>query len=320
MAKILVIGAGGQLGTELTKALADQYGKDKVIATDFQESVKNKFDYCTFQTLNVMDKASLASIVAKEEVTQIYHLAAILSALGEKNPVQAWDLNMGGLLNVLEVAREHQVEKVFWPSSIAVFGPNSDKDQTPQKAFKDPNTVYGISKLAGEHWCEYYFNKYGVDVRSLRYPGLIGYKSLPGGGTTDYAVDIYHKAVQGENFTCFLSEHTYLPMMYMDDAIHATLQLMDAPKENIKIRTSYNLAGMSFSPSEIHQSLQAHYPNFEIAYQTDFRKQIADSWPNSIDDSAAKQDWNWQPTFDLKAMTEVIVNNLPKYFNYNAPK
>ena len=320
MAKILVIGAGGQLGTELTKALADQYGKDKVIATDFQESVKNKFDYCTFQTLNVMDKASLSSIVAQEGVTQIYHLAAILSALGEKNPVQAWDLNMGGLLNVLEVAREHQVEKVFWPSSIAVFGPNSDKDQTPQKAFKDPNTVYGISKLAGEHWCEYYFNKYGVDVRSLRYPGLIGYKSLPGGGTTDYAVDIYHKAVQGENFTCFLSEHTYLPMMYMDDAIHATLQLMDAPKENIKIRTSYNLAGMSFSPKEIHQSLQAHYPNFEIAYQTDFRQQIADSWPNSIDDSAAKQDWNWQPTFDLKAMTEVIVNNLPKYFNYNTPK
>ena len=320
MAKILVIGAGGQLGTELTKALADQYGKDKVIATDFQESVKNKFDYCTFQTLNVMDKASLSSIVAQEGVTQIYHLAAILSALGEKNPVQAWDLNMGGLLNVLEVAREHPVEKVFWPSSIAVFGPNSDKDQTPQKAFKDPNTVYGISKLAGEHWCEYYFNKYGVDVRSLRYPGLIGYKSLPGGGTTDYAVDIYHKAVQGENFTCFLSEHTYLPMMYMDDAIHATLQLMDAPKENIKIRTSYNLAGMSFSPKEIHQSLQVHYPNFEIAYQTDFRQQIADSWPNSIDDSSAKQDWNWQPAFDLKAMTEVIVNNLPKYFNYNAPK
>jgi len=270
--------------------------------------------------LNVMDKASLSSIVAQEGVTQIYHLAAILSALGEKNPVQAWDLNMGGLLNVLEVAREHSVEKVFWPSSIAVFGPNSDKDQTPQKAFKDPNTVYGISKLAGEHWCEYYFNKYGVDVRSLRYPGLIGYKSLPGGGTTDYAVDIYHKAVQGENFTCFLSEHTYLPMMYMDDAIHATLQLMDAPKENIKIRTSYNLAGMSFSPKEIHQSLQVHYPNFEIAYQTDFRQQIADSWPNSIDDSSAKQDWNWQPAFDLKAMTETIVNNLPNYFNYNANK
>jgi nucleoside-diphosphate-sugar epimerase len=320
MSKILVIGAGGQLGTELTKALTDKYGKDSVLATDFQEAARDKFDYCAFQTLNVMDKASLASIVVKEGVTQIYHLAAILSALGEKNPVQAWDLNMGGLLNVLEVAREHQIEKVFWPSSIAVFGPNSDKDQTPQRAFKDPNTVYGISKLAGEHWCEYYFNKYGVDVRSLRYPGLIGYKSLAGGGTTDYAVDIYHKAVQGEIFSCFLSEHTYLPMMYMDDAIHATLQLMDAPKENIKIRTSYNLAGMSFSPSEIHQSLLSNYPNFEITYHPDFRQQIADSWPNSIDDSSAKQDWNWQPTFDLKAMTEVIVNNLPKYFNYNAPK
>ena len=317
MGKILVIGAGGQLGTELTKALVDQYGKDSVIATDFQESAKNKFDYCAFQTLNVMDKANLASIVTKEGVTQIYHLAAILSATGEQHTVEAWDLNMGGLLNVLEVARDHHIEKVFWPSSIAVFGPNSDKDQTPQQAFKDPNTVYGISKLAGEHWCEY---KYGVDVRSLRYPGLIGYKSLAGGGTTDYAVDIYHKAVHGENFTCFLSEHSYLPMMYMDDAIQATLQLMGAPKENIKIRTSYNLAGMSFSPSEIHQSLLSYYPNFEIKYQPDFRQQIADSWPNSIDDSIAKKDWNWQPQFDLKAMTEIIVNNLPKYFNYNAPK
>jgi nucleoside-diphosphate-sugar epimerase len=320
MAKILVIGAGGQLGTELTKALADQYGKDKVIATDFQESVKNKFDYCTFQTLNVMDKASLSSIVAQEGVTQIYHLAAILSALGEKNPVQAWDLNMGGLLNVLEVAREHSVEKVFWPSSIAVFGPNSDKDQTPQKAFKDPNTVYGISKLAGEHWCEYYFNKYGVDIRSVRYPGLIGYKSLAGGGTTDYAVDIYHKAVNEENFVCFLSAHTYLPMMYMEDAINATLQLMDAPKENISIRTSYNLAGISFSPVEIYESLLPYYPQFKIEYQPDFRQQIADSWPNSIDDSMAITDWNWKPAFDLNAMTEIIVKHLPQYFNYKAHK
>jgi nucleoside-diphosphate-sugar epimerase len=320
MSKILVIGAGGQLGTELTKALADKYGKDSVIATDFQASVSSKFDYCTFQTLNVMDKDSLASIVTKEGVTQIYHLAAILSALGEKNPVQAWDLNMGGLLNVLEVARDHKIEKVFWPSSIAVFGPNSDKDQTPQKAFKDPNTVYGISKLAGEHWCEYYFYKYGVDVRSLRYPGLIGYKSLAGGGTTDYAVDIYHKAVHGQKFTCFLSEDSYLPMMYMDDAIQATLQLMEAPKENIKIRTSYNLSGMSFSPKEIHQSLQTHYPDFEIEYQPDFRQQIADSWPNSIDDSDAKKDWQWQPQFDLKAMTATIVKHLPAFFNYNQDK
>lgn len=320
MDKILVIGAGGQLGTELTKALADRYGKDSVIATDFQASQSGKFDYCAFQTLNVMDKESLASIVTKKGVTQIYHLAAILSALGEKNPVQAWDLNMGGLLNVLEVARDHKIEKIFWPSSIAVFGPNSDKDQTPQKAFKDPNTVYGISKLAGEHWCEYYFNKYGVDVRSLRYPGLIGYKSLAGGGTTDYAVDIYHKAVKGENFTCFLSEATYLPMMYMDDAIHATLQLMDAPKESITVRTSYNLSGMSFSPKEIHQSLLVHYPNFEISYQPDFRQQIADSWPNSIDDSVAKKDWHWQPKFDLKAMTATIVKHLPAFFNYNESK
>jgi nucleoside-diphosphate-sugar epimerase len=320
MSKILVIGAGGQLGTELTKALADKYGKASVIATDFQASVSSKFDYCAFRTLNVMDKDSLASIVKNEGVTQIYHLAAILSALGEKNPVQAWDLNMGGLLNILEVARDHKIEKVFWPSSIAVFGPNSDKDQTPQKAFKDPNTVYGISKLAGEHWCEYYFNKYGVDVRSLRYPGLIGYKSLPGGGTTDYAVDIYHKAVNGQKFTCFLTEDTYLPMMYMDDAIHATLQLMEAPKENIKIRTSYNLSGMSFSPKEIHQSLLTHYPDFEIEYQPDFRQQIADSWPNSIDDSVAKKDWQWQPQFDLKAMTSTIVKHLPAFFNYNQDK
>jgi nucleoside-diphosphate-sugar epimerase len=320
MSKILVIGAGGQLGTELTKALADKYGKSSVIATDFQASVSSKFVYCAFQTLNVMDKDSLTTIVKNEGVTQIYHLAAILSALGEKNPVQAWDLNMGGLLNVLEVARDHKIEKVFWPSSIAVFGPNSDKDQTPQKAFKDPNTVYGISKLAGEHWCEYYYNKFGVDVRSLRYPGLIGYKSLPGGGTTDYAVDIYHKAVNGQKFTCFLSKDTYLPMMYMDDAIHATLQLMEAPKESIKIRTSYNLAGMSFSPAEIHQSLQAHYPDFEIEYQPDFRQQIADSWPNSIDDSIAKEDWKWQPQFDLKAMTATIVKHLPAFFNYNQDK
>ena len=320
MGKILVIGAGGQLGTELTKALADKYGKDSVIATDFQASASSKFDYCTFQTLNVMDKDSLASIVKNEGVSQIYHLAAILSALGEKNPVQAWDLNMGGLLNVLEVARDYTIEKVFWPSSIAVFGPNSDKDQTPQKAFKDPNTVYGISKLAGEHWCEYYFNKYGVDVRSLRYPGLIGYKSLAGGGTTDYAVDIYHKAVNGQKFTCFLSEDSYLPMMYMDDAIQATLQLMEAPKESIKNRTSYNLAGMSFSPKEIHQSLLAFFPNFEIEYQPDFRQQIADSWPNSIDDSDAKRDWQWQPQFDLKAMTATIVEHLPVFFNYNQDK
>lgn len=316
MGKILVIGAGGQLGTELTKVLAEKYGNESIIATDFQESARSKFGYCGFQTLNVLNKTELENIVKTEGVSQVYHLAAILSAAGEKNPLQAWDLNMGGLLNVLEVAREYNMEKVFWPSSIAVFGPSSEKDNTPQNAFKDPNTIYGISKLSGEHWCEYYFNKYGVDVRSVRYPGLIGYKSLPGGGTTDYAVDIYHKALKGEKFTCFLSERTYLPMMYMDDAIQATIQLMDAPKENITIRTSYNLSGLSFSPEEIYQSIVKHFPNFEIAYQTDFRQAIADSWPNSIDDSKARADWGWHPTYHLEAMTSAIITNLPKYFNF----
>jgi nucleoside-diphosphate-sugar epimerase len=316
MERILVIGAGGQLGTELTKALAQKYGNDKIIATDFQEAAKSKFDYCAFQTLNVMDKAALVTIVGQEKITQIYHLAAILSASGEQNPLQAWDLNIGSLLNVLEVAREYKIKKIFWPSSIAVFGPNSDKKNTPQQAYKDPNTVYGISKLAGEHWCEYYFNKYGVDVRSVRYPGLIGYKSMAGGGTTDYAVDIYHKAVKGEKFTCFLSEDTYLPMMYMEDAVHATLQLMEAPKENITIRNSYNIAGLSFSPKEIYESLLPYYPKFEIEYQPDFRQAIADSWPNSINDECSKKDWDWKPAFDLNAMTEVIVKNLPAYFKY----
>jgi nucleoside-diphosphate-sugar epimerase len=316
MGKILVIGAGGQLGTELTKVLAEKYGNESIIATDFQESARSKFSYCNFQTLNVLDKVELENIVKKDGVSQIYHLAAILSAAGEKNPIQAWDLNMGGLLNVLEVAREYKIEKVFWPSSIAVFGPSSEKNNTSQNAFKDPNTIYGISKLSGEHWCEYYFNKYGVDIRSVRYPGLIGYKSLPGGGTTDYAVDIYHKALKGEKFTCFLSEHTYLPMMYMDDAIQATLQLMDAPKEKITIRTSYNIAGLSFSPAEIYQSIVKHYSNFEIEYQSDFRQAIADSWPNSIDDSKAKVDWGWKPKFNLEAMTSATITNLPKYFNF----
>lgn len=320
MGKILVIGAGGQLGTELTKALAEKFGNENIIATDFQDAVKDKFSYCSFQTLNVMDKVSLASIVETHSVTQIYHLAAILSAAGEKNPLQAWDLNMVGLLNVLEIAKSHKIEKVFWPSSIAVFGPNTIQEQTPQQTFKDPNTVYGISKLAGEHWCEYYYNSYGVDVRSLRYPGLIGYKSLPGGGTTDYAVDIYHKAVLSEKFTCFLDKDTYLPMMYMDDAINATLQLMEADKESLSIRTSYNISGMSFSPKEIYESILAFYPNFEIEYQPDFRQQIADSWPNSIDDSIARKDWNWKPAYDLSSMTATIVKNLPEYFNYNTTK
>lgn len=317
---ILVIGAGGQLGTELTKALANKYGNEAVIATDANEAAKAKFDYCRFQTLNILDKSALMDIVQKERIDQVYHLAAILSAVGEKNPVQAWDLNMGGLLNVLEIARELKIDKVFWPSSIAVFGPHSEKEHTPQNAFKDPNTVYGISKLAGEHWCEYYFNKYGVDVRSVRYPGLIGYKSLAGGGTTDYAVDIYHKAFVGENFNCFLKETTSLPMMYMQDAVDATLQLMEAPKENITIRTSYNIAGMSFSPKEIYQSLVPYFPQFTIKYQPDFRQAIAESWPTSIDDSYARNDWQWNPKYDLNAMSKAIITNLPLEFGYTPVK
>lgn len=317
MEKILVIGAGGQLGTELTKSLVNRYGTDAVIASDFQESVRSKFDYCSFRTLNVMDKEASAKLIHEEKITQIYHLAAILSASGEKNPIQAWDLNMGGLLSVLELAKEYKISKVFWPSSIAVFGPDTPKENTPQDAFKNPTTVYGISKLAGEHWCEYYFNKYGVDVRSLRYPGLIGYKSMAGGGTTDYAVDIFHKAVNNENFTCFLKEDTYLPMMYMEDAVNATLQLMEAPAETIKIRTSYNISGMSFSPKEIYQCIKMHQPDFKIKYEPDFRQFIADSWPKSIDDSAAQNDWGWEAKFDLTKMSADILTKLPAYFNYN---
>jgi nucleoside-diphosphate-sugar epimerase len=307
-----VIGAGGQLGSELTKALVNTHGSDAVIATDFQESVKSKFAYCRFKTLDVLDKDAIANLIQEEKITQVYHLAAILSANGEKNPVQAWDINMRGLLNVLELAKEFKLDKVFWPSSIAVFGPNSPKSNTPQDAFKNPTTVYGISKLAGEHWCEYYFNTYGVDVRSLRFPGLIGYKSLPGGGTTDYAVDIYYKAVNKEPFTCFLKEDTALPMMYMEDAVQATLQLMAAPASNIQIRTSYNLAGMSFSPKEIAESIRSHYPEFSLTYAPDFRQKIADSWPSSINDDCARNDWGWKALYDLPKMTTEILTKLPQ--------
>lgn len=313
MNKLLVIGAGGQLGSELTKALVNTHGSDAVIATDFQQSVKSKFAYCRFQTLDVLDKDAIVNLIQEEKITQVYHLAAILSANGEKNPVQAWDVNMRGLLNVLELAKECKLDKVFWPSSIAVFGPNSPKTNTPQDAFKNPTTVYGISKLAGEHWCEYYFNTYGVDVRSLRFPGLIGYKSLPGGGTTDYAVDIYYKAVNKEPFTCFLQEDAALPMMYMEDAVQATLQLMAAPASNIQIRTSYNLSGMSFSPQEIAESIRTHYPEFSITYAPDFRQKIADSWPSSINDDCARNEWDWKASFSLAEMTAEIITKLPQH-------
>lgn len=314
MEKILVIGAAGQLGSELTQSLTNLYGSDSVIATDLQESARSKFDYCRFEVLDVMNKEGLRDLVKNAKVTQIYHLAAVLSANGEKNPHFAWNLNMESLLHVLELAKEFKLDKIYWPSSIAVFGPNTPKVNTPQYCVKEPNTVYGISKQAGERWCEYYFNKFNVDVRSLRYPGLIGYKSLPGGGTTDYAVDIYHKALASEKFECFLEEDTLLPMMYMPDAIKSTLDLMEAPRESIKIRSSYNLASTSFSPKEIYESIKKQIPGFEIEYHPDFRQEIADSWPDSIDDSHARADWGWKPDFDLDTMTVDILKNLPDYF------
>lgn len=311
MDRILVIGACGQLGSELTNELGKIYGNENIIASDISQPNAAINGFC-FEQLDVMNSARLAEIIDQHKIDQVYHLAAILSAKGEENPQWAWNLNMTGLLNVLELAREKELKRIYWPSSIAVFGPSTPRKNTPQDTVMDPNTVYGISKLAGERWCEYYFEKYGVDVRSLRYPGLIGYKSLPGGGTTDYAVDIYHKALNGESFECFLSEDTYLPMMYMADAIKATIDLMRAPKEQVKVRSSYNVSAISFSPTEIITSIQKHIPEFSADFNPDFRQKIADSWPDSIDDSVARNDWGWQPGFDLDTMTTDILNNLPK--------
>jgi nucleoside-diphosphate-sugar epimerase len=312
MENVLVIGAGGQLGMELVEALRAEYGEQHVVASDINEP-KGVMKEGIFERLDVMDKKALGQIVDQYKIDHIYHLAAILSATGEKNPKLAWSLNMDGLIYVLDLMKEKQLKTLYWPSSIAVFGPNTPMNQTPQHCVMDPNTVYGISKQAGERWCEYYFLKHGVDVRSLRYPGLIGYKSLPGGGTTDYAVDIYHKAIANTPFECFLSENTYLPMMYMPDAIKATLDIMHAESAKIKVRSSYNLGGISFSPKEIAASIQKFKPNFSISYKPDFRQQIADSWPNSIDDSAAQQDWGWKHQYDLDAMTKDILDHLPAY-------
>ncbi|MBI1223923.1 MAG: NAD-dependent epimerase/dehydratase family protein [Bacteroidetes bacterium] len=310
--KILVIGANGQIGSVLTEALRKSFGADMVIASDIRQVEGHDGP---FEILNVLDRQGIADMVKRHGITQIYHLAAILSARGEQNPLQTWDINMGGLFNVFEVARESGVSKVFFPSSIAVFGADIPRQMTPQNAVLKPTTVYGMSKAAGELWSQYYFQKYGLDIRSLRYPGVIGWQSNPGGGTTDYAVDIYHYAVRGEDYSCFLSENTFLPMIYMDDAIRATLELMDAPSENIKERTSYNLSGMSFSPSEIAACIQTEMPDFTVSYSPDFRQKIADSWPSSIDDSAARKDWDWQPKFDLKGMTKDMLFQLQKKYS-----
>ncbi len=309
--KILVIGANGQIGSVLTEALRGTFGTKSVIGTDIREAAGHEGP---FELLNVLDAKAVADAVDRHGITQIYHLAAILSAKGEQNPLQTWDINMGGLFNVFEVARTKGIAKIFFPSSIAVFGADIPRQMTPQNAVLKPTTVYGMSKSAGELWSQYYFLKYGMDIRSLRYPGVIGWQSDPGGGTTDYAVEIYHNAVKEQDFTCFLSEETVLPMIYMDDAIRATLELMDAEASKINVRTSYNLAGMSFSPSEIAATIQLEKPNFKVSYAPDFRQKIAESWPESIDDSAAFNDWHWQPKYDLSSMTKDMIFQLQKKY------
>lgn len=305
--KILITGANGQLGSVLVKRLQEKHGVNNVVATDI---VANEYFVGNFVILDVLDFEKLKSIVIQNEITQIYHLAAILSASGEKHPKRTWDINTKTLFNVLDVSVIQNVNKLFFPSSIAVYGVNTPKVNTPQSYELTPTTVYGISKVAGENWAKYYFENYDLDIRSVRYPGIIGHQTLPGGGTTDYAVDIFYKAINKTNFECFLSKDTTLPMIYMDDAIRATIELMDAPKKSISIRTSYNIAGMSFSPEELTYAIQKIYPNFKTLYKPDFRQKIASSWPSSIDDSVAKKDWNWNPLFGIDEMTKIMIEEL----------
>nr|BFF35733.1 NAD-dependent epimerase/dehydratase family protein [Tenacibaculum mesophilum] len=307
---ILILGACGQIGTELTQKLRAIYGADNVIASDIREGNAEMMSSGPFEIIDATNQEQILSVVQKHKVTQVYLMAAMLSATAEKYPLKGWDLNMTSLLAVLELAKEKHIQKLYWPSSMAAFGPTSPKMNTPQQTIMEPSTVYGISKVAGEHWCNYYHDKYGVDVRSIRYPGIISWKTLPGGGTTDYAVDIYFDALKKGTFECFLSENTRLPMMYMDDAINATIQLMQADEENIKTRTSYNLAAISFTPAEIAAEIKKYIPEFTITYNPDFRQAIADSWPQVIDDSAARKDWGWRHKFDLVSMTKDIITNL----------
>ena len=308
--KILIIGAGGQIGVELTLALRKMYGEANVVASDIREAHPLLKGTGPYSQLNVMDADATLALVKKENITQIYLLAALLSATGEKDPKLAWEINMKSLLQVLDIAIQEKLTKIYWPSSIAVFGSTTPRELTPQKTIIEPRTVYGISKYAGELWAQYYNQRWGLDVRSLRYPGLISWKSEPGGGTTDYAVEIYHEALKHKQYTCFLSENTYLPMMYMDDAIRGTIELMESPAEKLKSRMAYNLSAMSFSPKEIAAAIEKHIPGFTMAYQPDFRQQIADGWPASIDDTAARQDWGWKPEFDLEKMTVDMLANL----------
>lgn len=310
MAKILIIGACGQIGTELTKKLRTEFGTDNVIASDVRKGDPAFVASGPFEVVNALDYNQVEQIIEKHGVEDVYLMAALLSATAEKNPAFAWDLNMNSLFHVLNIAKAGKIKKIFWPSSIAVFGPTTPKQNTPQYTVMEPSTVYGISKQSGERWCEYYHNIYGVDVRSIRYPGLISWSTPPGGGTTDYAVDIYHKALENGSYTCFLSEETRLPMMYMDDAIRATVEIMKAPAEAIKIRSAYNLSAMDFTPAEIAEAIKAELPEFTISYEPDFRQKIANSWPQSIDDSSARTDWGWKHDFDLHSMTKDMLAHL----------
>ncbi|APS39157.1 MULTISPECIES: NAD-dependent epimerase/dehydratase family protein [Salegentibacter] len=309
MEKILITGAAGQLGVELTTALASKYGASNILASDINSESAKKFNSVKFLTLDATDSKHIENIIVTENITQIYHLAAILSAKGEDNPLFTWDLNMRSLLGILEAARKYQL-KIFWPSSIAVFGNDTPRKNTPQNPRMIPGTVYGISKQAGEQWCNYYAKKFKVDVRSLRYPGLISYSAQPGGGTTDYAVDIFYKSKEDKKYTCFLSKDTRLPMMYMPDAIRATLELMEAPASEIKTRTSYNVSGVSFTPAELAEEINKHIADFKILYEPDFRQHIADSWPQSINDEVAEQEWGWKPKYDLKKITIDMLKNI----------
>jgi len=316
MERILVIGAAGQIGSELTLALRKLHGSENVFATDLKPASTEVIGSGPFQILDVMDEKRLIHFVIRHKITQIYHLAAVLSGNAEKLPIQAWEINMQSLLNILDLAREvEDIKKIFWPSSIAVFGPTTPNKNTPQLTVTEPSTVYGISKLAGERWCQYFYNRYGVDVRSIRYPGLISYKTEAGGGTTDYAVEIFYEAIRSGKYECFLKENTGLPMMFMDDAINATIALMEAPAEKISIRSAYNVGGISFTPKELAERIKKHSPNFEITYKPDFRQPIAESWPQSIDDTVAQKDWGLKTNFDLSRMTAAMLQGVKDKFS-----
>ncbi len=312
MSKTIVIGASGQIGSDLTLELRNRFGNDNVIASDIKNAADDVMSSGPFETLDVMDESGVAAVFKKHDISKVYLLAAMLSGSAEKNPKKAWDLNMKSLLSILDMAKEGLIKKVFWPSSIAVFGPTTPKENTPQLTIMEPSTVYGISKLAGERWCEYYFKKYGVDVRGVRYPGLISYKTEAGGGTTDYAVEIFYEAIRAGKYECFLSENTLLPMMFMPDAIRATIDLVEAPAEKVKIRSSYNLSAISFDPKGLAAEIKKHIPEFSITYKPDFRQQIAESWPGSIDDAEARADWGWKHEYDISKMTDIMLKEIKK--------